>query len=1518
MATSNTVHTIGGVNLDKDPRAFQPNELSHAKDNDVFGDVAGRDASYAPLPSSKEAYDLPTIEAQLQYVRAKFDHTATAYGFSIIDASGNAIGPYPFSINVNPAWTAVDFVAAIDAVLSPFGFSAHLGSSSGVWFTLGIASGTATPIQYVLSEIEVISGASTSILIYTVQDAFNPVGAVAGQLRELQSAQVGNYQIVFSKTNDGLGGSIGYATPDDNGDWTYTSLVISNKLSFPDDQVIEIQIENSGNSQYGVYWIDNTGKPKVIYIPTSLGAFSVLKYNMTNFVTETDGLFSLESIATQTDLQIQNPARISFSEQIESGGGLSSGTDYYYVQVGIGRSFSEWSSASQPVPVFKAGTSSPSSGAIIRGDQTPMVTSKANRLYVQNVDPRIYTSVKIAALLNQDGGFSATIIGEYDVAESAFFVTHTGKESGVIDLDPASLPPVQDVIAKAKNVQLKKNRMNLANVELSVDEDVTDVFKDVVLGQVRHSLDSVGTVTYSNTSLFAVSVPPPSAYSSSAVGEQPIFFNTVDFNSGTNTPYSIPALLFTAPAAGVYSLQAFIDITPGTPSGFFSAIPTQLSDDFSVSYDAIAMSSFSIISNLQGALTSATPKKSGNLLRGGAIGGVYTLAAGEQVSFKAVFVRTGPAAGPYTVKQASFSGQQVGSGFPSSTIRAGEYQIPSNVANFTGYMVNESYPFFARLKYANGYLSSWYYLGTYKFNNGNGTSPAILTDGYLTQSAAAVNYKAYCYGLTVNGINVTGIKDRVVNIEIGRGVCNPTVLGTGMFIAADANNGGTTTGGFYTSGLYTGNTDIGTTYGNTHNSTDTNRYFGNFVCPDWMTGPVKPQYQTGDYLIVYGCNNLVGTSSSQILLGPNKLLGAFREFYGAFWPFSGAPTTINIVDGEYCAFNTPSKTLINDVANRSLLSQPTTTGLVEGLALENMALSLQTRINPIAGTTSSVDYGCYYAQYVRPNANQYDIKNIAIVPCGRFVDINSSSPNVLPQQQVFGGDTYTQKTYTKVMYNSRNPDNSYIANSRLSSFIGFYSQNKINQQLRFVDTTFTNQPFPMGNTLSNYLFPLIFAQEQFQIDNGYNWYAPINVGRAYNPKLPVRNKLKARIYYSLQKPLNAVQDFYRTILPNDFKDLAAKDGEIVGLYDTNDVMVAIQQYGVYILPYQSDVGLSAADGSLYVGNGGVYAQRENRVSTYGSALKSGTLKAENEAGNNQVYWYSNNAKALMRYGADGIKSLSNQDGWRTYFLNSTHFINSEFDIVMGYERNRRAIFVTARAFNDTVLPWDAATTYAVGNHVRYGAANQYKTFEQLQDIYVAKTISTNSTPYSHPADWEYIPTTDMTYYNYWSAIYNEKLNWFQGFFSLLPSRYFNFNGRIFVPRGIPEQNKVYDLFGGSTYLQWLSNGSTYKQGSFELEWVSTKRGLTPERFKWVGLQVGMNHNTATNPALTVNTETQVTTALPTDWDFRNGQLGVGIFPDASDEIIIGEYAKVRLTSAVFYRVYAMAVHLYDKARTILK
>jgi hypothetical protein len=510
----------------------------------------------------------------------------------------------------------------------------------------------------------------------------------------------------------------------------------------------------------------------------------------------------------------------------------------------------------------------------------------------------------------------------------------------------------------------------------------------------------------------------------------------------------------------------------------------------------------------------------------------------------------------------------------------------------------------------------------------------------------------------------------------------------------------------------------------------------------------------------------------------------------------------------------------------------------------------------------------------------------------------------------------------KVMYNAFNPDTT--KNGTLSSFIGFYSQNKINQQMRFVDKTFNNQPFPFGNSLDNYLFGTYEAGEQFQIDAGYDWFTPIVASTPYNSNLPIASVFSSRIYYSQQKPISAIDDLYRTILPNDFKDLAQKDGSIVGLYDTNDVMIAIQQYAVSTLPYQSDVALSKSDGSVYIGNGGVYAQRENKVSTYGAALKSGTLKAENEAGNTQVYWYSDNGKALMRYGSDGVKSLSSINKYRTFFLNSTNFIKAEFDIVMGFDRNRRVVFVTARALNTTIAPWSASTSYvynpAVPVYVKYGAVGAYQTFEQLGDIYRLKaSVTSNTSPYVDTTNWEYIPISNMSFYNYWTVKYEERSNFFSGSFSLLPKRYFTFNGRIQVPRGVFPFNFVYDLFGGSGYLQWLfAQDYGYKQGSFEIEFVSTKQGLIPERFKWLGLQVGMDHDVNTNPSVTVTTETQSVTMASSEWEYRNGQLGVGIFPDSNENPIIGEYAKVRLTSSVFYRCYALVTHLYDKARTILK
>lgn len=1497
-----SVHTIGGVNTDKDPRALNPNELSYANDNEVFGTVGGRDASSYPLPSSKLAYTIPSLQTQYQFVRAKFDPTATSYALQFRDSAGDLIGPSSINITVAalPSATVTEFVAAIDTALSAYGYSAVDDTESDVWFSLAIFSGAGTPIFFSMTESETIGGVTSSIEIYTLQEYFNPIGALAGQMKELQSIQLQNYQIVFSKSYDGQGQAIGYAIEDKNGDWTYTSLIISRQFEFPEDEVIDIQTEEVSNNQFGIYWTAaNSGKPKTLYVPTDMS--SPLRYTMSQYATQTLGLFTLESLDEQTNTQIQNYARIEFSNQNQSGGNLEAGTWFYFVASGINRNYSEWSPASEPIPVFTETTNGPSAGAVVGGDKTPKVTGKANVLNILGVDAKVYDTVRVAAMVNQGGAYSAVIVGEFDTdnAINGLSITHTGFEATLEDYDTKALPPVQDVILTSKNLQIKKNRLNLANVTIQGEEDLDGVFDNVTLGQVRAELESTGVVSFDADSLCRVGLT--ASYTGTTVGPNTVNFTDDTTGGNFNTGvFDLGTDKFTVPSTGDYELTYSINVTNGiatngTDTSISMAESYLYNETSNVNYASVNYRIPSVDKALNG--TSRTTQTV-----------IVTLTAGDLIRLVS-FVERYANGGEYTVVSAAFVATKVISDYPVKSIKVGEYQLPENVATQTGYMVNETYAYYARLLYDSGYVSQWRYIGNYLFANGN-MFPATLDDAFLTDTTGTADTLVYSYGLTIDGIDVSGIKDRVRRIEIGRAVCNPTILGTGMFIASDSNTGGA--GGTFTAGLYTGNTNTATQYGTVNNSTSNNRYFGLMICPDWATGNTKPQFQDGDKLFVYGSPTNLTTP---VIAGANNKWGAYREFFGAFSPLTGSSIAIDIADAAYTEFNTNSRVLRNDTANLYYAASLSNDGAITSLACEGMAMALDSRINPITGASS--DYGCYYVQYYRPNANQYNTTDAIVVSCNHFIDISPASDDILPQQTIFGGDTYTQKTFMKVMYNAKNPDTT--KNGTLTSFVAFYSQNKINQQMRFVDKSFTNKPFPFGTTLNDYFFGVYDAGEQFQIDAGYSWENPLDRSTPYNSRIPQQTDFKSRIYYTQQKALSQVEDSYRIILPNDFKDLAAKDGEINALLDVNDVMIALQPFKISVLPYQSDVGLSAADGSLYVGSGGVYAQRENPVSTYGAELKSGILLAQNEAGNSMVYWYSNSANALMRYGSDGVKNLSTENGWRTWFLNNSKLVSSEFDVVLGFDRNRGCIFITFRAVNTSVAEWDAAETYNAGDYVRYGALNKYKTFENLQDIYVALGTSTGSNPYDNPAAWEYIPITNTDYYNYSTAVFNEKANFFNGNFSLIVSRYFYFDGRIIVPRGKAPWGMVFDLFGGDSYLSWLSDGSTAKSGSFVLEWVSNKNGMIPKRYNWLGLQVGTGHNTANNPSVSVSNETQTSTTIGgSEMEILNGQLAVGIFPDASEDPITGEYAKVRLTSTLFYRIYGLAVNFYNRARTILK
>jgi hypothetical protein len=1486
------LNVIGGVNLDKDPRSLKQNELSYAKDMEVTSLDAATDMSASPMPSSTEIYNIPSLSSRNQYLRVKFIDTVSSYTLYFKDQSGNNIGPGSFSVAVSPGDTATDFIADINTVLNPYSFTASFDDQQGDYISLALVSGS-TPIPFTLTQIEVDGSVSTNIPIFMLQEYVNIPSALNRVFRPLQTIFLDNIMFVFSSVPNDAYGQIGYAVKDLNGDWTYTELVTSSELIFFNNKPIEIQGEKITNSQYAFYWINTFGKPKVIYVPDTLGQYAPLKYSMDSFEVESSGLFTLESIGQQTDLQIQNPSRPEFTSQNDAGGILDSGTYWYFTQVGINNDYSEWSVPTNPVAVFKEGVNSPSSGFNVRGDKTPQTTSKSNVITIKSANFPVYNKVRLGYVICQGGAYSGKIVGEYDVTANEFSIEHTGYESLQSDYDIGFFPPVQEVFTYAGNCQVKKNRFNLADVEVQRDANLESIFQNVTLGQDTADLNSTGYVTATETPLFKVS---RGEYIESGRGEVSLNLsvNTANGDFNPSSAYFVaPDNWFVPPTNGDYFLTISLNGKLIGTGGFLSLYVVDLVTGVKVLEIPVGNQLTNTSYNFRKTL-------------------IVTLTTSMKLAYK-YFVNNGS---NINVSSISFVGTKVISDYNYKYLKAGEFQNSINIANKVGYMVNETYPFYARVHYKSGYISNWYYVGSYKFSGGS--SLATTTNGFLSN----ISGDTLTYGLTINGLDISSIKDEILRIEIGRGLANQSVLGTGIFIPTHKVYGGNE-GGNYNVGLYTGNTSGGS-YGQNVANSSSNRYFGVMICPDWLVNGF-PEYQNGDKIVNYGQQD--ATLASFLIAGANTKWGTGTDLNGRFVPFTTqTPQEIGVVDAASCDFNTSSRILENDAQSMFLSARLDQTGSVDTLSVKCMAMTLDTKIIPVSGTASGNDFGSYYVQYIRDIA-EVNPKDLSIVSCGYFIEIDKSTPNILPEQLVFGGDTYTQKTYTKILYNAYNPDTA--SGGTLSSFVGYYSQNRINQQLRYVDTTFDNKPFPMGTVLNDYLFTTYNANEQFQIDRGYTWELPLNNGVAYNSKIIQEKYFRSRIYYSQQKPLGSIVDTYRTILPNDYKDLPAKNGKIVALYDTNDVMVAIQLTAVHVLPYQSDVVLSSADGSIYIGNGGVYSQREIQVSSYGSKFKTATLLAENAAGNLQVYWFSTTANAFLRYGPDGTKNLSEENNWRTYFLNKSKLCINDFDVVLGFDRNRKSVFITARAVNSDVPLYDSGVTYSIGDKVRYGALNKYKSFEQTLDVYQSKTNSnTGNNPFDSSANWEVIPETNVEYYNKWTAVWNEKYNYFTGELTVLPERYFNFNGIVIVPRGIPSYNSMYELFGGTTILQWLSNGTTFKQGTFIVEYsINTKgAGFYPERINGVGIQVGMNHNESNNPSVMVYTALQNEDNVsngpslmnPTDFEFLNGQIGVGVYPNAQDEIIIGDWVKVRYTSQLFYRIFSLVSKMYIKRRILSK
>lgn len=1309
----------GGLDRDSDYRVIKNDRYVDATDVDTYSNDRNSTYSISPLHSSTLAFTIPNITSQSQIMRLAYKQNV-AISYSFYDAETNLlIGTNSIAANLNTSFNAWKFYFLVQML--SYGYNITGLDNTSEYFKFTIAPTNTNGKKRIYFEWNV-NGVSTDEVVlqeYYSSNTLQPIGAI--------SLQDNLFTLSTTLDNDAIEIGVGKET---NGSWTYTRLFRTWRWNYPTNEAIDIRIEEISSENYALYVVQKGIKPKVYYINKALTQDILVKYNSTNWLTPTTYGYLIYNVADeQTNLQIvNNTSFVKFESQQQNGGALLSGGYRYSIRCGINGTLNttEWSVLNANViPVFKTSVDAPSGYIKIQGDKSGELTNKSNVLKLENLKPNIFNYVELACVYNAGGATSATIVGKYPITGNIMYVTHSGLESNTQTLDATLLPQTEPLVKSAKTLEIKKNRLNLANVDIASDENIAAeikaLFDDSLFGQYYDNLKGVGTLVRNNAVTFSAGMTSSSAvpWNKSKVDGQ-VDQGYLKFENSTQPQYNSSTGIWTVAVSGKYRIKTDFWFTPiKTISDvvgsivftgvWFGYVDIYLYQEKVSGGNKITLGRFRYDPNNQRPIFDVTAD----------------LVAGDKVYFYTEYNFKNGNGDYFAINSAIFSpAAVVGSTTQDfANTQVGEYQLPENCANKVGYTLHETYAFFAKIHYKNGYVSSPYYIGSKTF------SPYGGAFAFTNITSNPKDHTVFVNALKINGLDVSSLKDDVDGISIWRAVCNPTILGTGVVFSADNLDASSYSVGYYPSiPVYNGH------YGVAIPTNNDARNFGMFISPDTQYNKVEPN--AGDKLIYMGVpavmNNVGNSTGGTPYKNPViEGSGSFAEYYGASESLNLANNEVTVTDGQYITFDaaiSDPNSQLPPITSGNLSYRPNTNIKANGRgSMEGMALGLASKLAP-ANSTS--DNGVYMAQYKRTlNTPQYDLTSVDIVPTGTFIPVTPQS-SIINDIYIYGGDTYTQKNILKVMYWGSDGTNVF------SSFITYYAQSKINTQLFYCDE---NEAVSQTRNLQgwknivSYLFPFqdinTVAQEQFNYDKAYSAQYPFTE-KPYDPNIPQQSKFGSRIYYSQQKPLNSVQDFYRKIFALDYRDLDSKNGDIAAIRDVNNYMVAIQPRAISVLPYQSDVAITSQDGNpILVGNGGVYNQRENIVSTYGTNLQSCVLVGNNNNGNSQLYWYSPQFKKFCRYGADGIRIISDEQMMRSYFLNEVNGINNEYSMVMAYNVEYASVIMTMFGTTNNTLMFNEKSnnfsTFASFKPIRYfffknktiAPQNSAGGYNQLYDLF---------------------------------------------------------------------------------------------------------------------------------------------------------------------------------------------------------
>ena len=1506
-----------GLDSDNDLRSVKSERYIDGNDIEHFVDETNTLGGIRRMKGTKLGYTIPNITPQFSNYRIPFittgntDYQITVSGLvynqvSILNVAPNAAGLVSLGSFIETSLEATPTITSVTVYTSITYQTAALANGA---FRLDINNFSSYSIT-----IETRPTGTTEWIVQPVILLQEPIGYTA-EMQPLSSTLVGDKQFVLSKAVGQFYCEIGCAVQDISGTWTYTRLLGSSKLNLPTDEVIDMRAEVLGNDTIGVYWVDNTNKPKVFYCYNDL-TISVFRYywgsvggNLGVYLNKL-GTYNLNNVDIQTNLQIfNNKALVVVQRQIATGGSLKAGGKRYYVRFGVNgtENTTPFNDIGEYTIVYSADNQAPRNAVKIKGDITPTTTTKQIVLRVTNCMADVFNFLELVCVEYEGGGTSAILVDRYDITAETTEIVHSGNELSTTPFDPAAIINVKPVILTGKTNEIKKNRYNIANVEIDGDVDAyADIASNITISSGRKLISRVGEIFSGSSNLQAFQV---SNYRAAPItgGTNPLtasstFFSTLPYDINSNTYGTFSAGVYTANAstAGVNNIKFNFAIAGNASSNIFGV-------GTSLDFASVNVYHLNPDNTLKAVLWNKTftPR---TIINGSTrqiidfrenLELLVTLASGEKV--RADWFVQGET--QWTIESNGFSsvvGQVAGFNF-GQQLAENEYQKAENVANNMGYMLYEEYPYYIKFHKKSGYVTSPYYIGTHtiKPSDFNAFVVGYGIDVELTDPSG----NPYVYHPIFSNINVTSIRNELVGFSFWRGdITNPKVIACGVNLMANE----LAAEGYY-AGFYASN-PTGSLYGTAFpTSFNPVRRYSGFIAPDNLVRDGElVRFQTGDKMYMAGQPTIFAASArNNVASSIGQRLGSFVEFTGycprATQNANNSPSVLE--DAVFTPFRETSDRFIfnalSGLANPTKLVLNRTDTFKPSMDTAALAVSF---FDPQATVAARVgqDYGVYVGYYYR-ESNTLDTDNINVVDTNSYYNLTDADGGLINNFDVFGGDTYIQKSYLRLLYSAAAPGTTNVETAtKYESFISFYTQNRFNTQMRRTSEAGCVL-FPAdAESVSQYLDDE--NEEFYLIDQGYNQQTnTLTRSKPYTDKLRIQTKFPTRIYYTAQRPTGSSYDSFRDIAPLDFKDLDGKNGQISALYDINDTMIAMQKFAVSVLPYQTDVLLrSEAGAEIYVGNGGVYGQRESIIGTYGSNIQTNSFRGFNKNGNASLYWFSEVTKKVFRYGRDGIQGVSDNAFLRNFFLTRTKLVDTEFDIVMGFDTKRDNLWITSYKFNLGVPAWNFPEDYFAGDVVSSGT----NSFYGYPLFYRAIQNGAGNTPATSPEYWEQIPLSDGDYYSIFTILFNEKLNTFTSLCGALPRRYFQYNNELLVPNVKSPWGKVYELNNGTT---------TYFDGvdlDFYVQPVVNKIQNTTKRFLSIGLNTGENQ--LTFPTVDFATKTQESTSIL--FEQKNGNIFTAVEPTSTGEPVTGEYMTFKVMSDNDITILDAVAKMYYRPR----